>query len=103
MVTLENMAVHFSGRHVLRDVNFSLRPGEIAARLGANGSGKTTTVKVPIGLLAPNRGRVLLDGRDANLRGLSQSLEDVFPGWVLEDDPERTATRILDLVCGDRP
>ncbi len=64
MLSLENVAVHFSGRRVLRDVSFSLRPGEITAYLGANGSGKTTTVKVLVGLLVPSRGRVLLDGCD---------------------------------------
>ncbi len=64
MLSLEGVAVHFSGRRVLREVSFSLGRGEIVAYLGANGSGKTTTVKVLTGLVAPSRGRVLLDGRD---------------------------------------
>jgi ABC-2 type transport system ATP-binding protein len=64
MLSLEHVAVSFSGRRVLRDVGFSLRRGEIVAYLGANGSGKTTTVKVLTGLLRPSRGRVLLDGVD---------------------------------------
>jgi ABC-2 type transport system ATP-binding protein len=64
MLTLEHVAVRYSGRPVLRDVTFSLGPGEIAAYLGANGAGKTTTMKVVTGLVAPDYGRVLFRGRD---------------------------------------
>jgi ABC-2 type transport system ATP-binding protein len=64
MLDLEGVVVQYAGRRVLRDVSFSLRPGEIVAYLGANGSGKTTTVKVLTGLLSPSRGRVRLDGHD---------------------------------------
>jgi ABC-2 type transport system ATP-binding protein len=66
-LTLEHVRVKYSGRPVLRDVSFSLEPGEIVAYLGANGSGKTTTVKVMTGLLEPGRGRVLWNGRDVSL------------------------------------
>jgi ABC-2 type transport system ATP-binding protein len=64
MLDLEGVSVQYSGRRVLRDVSFSLRPGEIVAYLGANGSGKTTTVKVLTGLLSPGLGRVRLGGND---------------------------------------
>lgn len=49
---------------VLRDVNLTLRRGELAGLLGPNGSGKTTLLQVLSGLLSPRRGRVLLDGQD---------------------------------------
>jgi len=64
MLSLEHVAVRYSGRPVLRDVTFSIGPGEIVAYLGANGAGKTTTLKVVTGLAAPDRGRVLFAGRD---------------------------------------
>jgi len=64
MLALEHVAVRYSGRPVLRDVNFTLRPGEIVAYLGANGAGKTTTMKVLTGLAPPDFGRVLFEGRD---------------------------------------
>ena len=64
MLTLDHVAVRYSGRPVLRDVSFSIGSGEIVAYLGANGAGKTTTMRVVTGLAAPDFGRVLFDGRD---------------------------------------
>ena len=64
MLALEHVAVRYSGRPVLRDVSFSIGPGEIVAYLGANGAGKTTTMKVVTGLREPEYGRVLFQGRD---------------------------------------
>jgi ABC-2 type transport system ATP-binding protein len=49
---------------VVRNVHFAVRPGEVTGYLGPNGSGKSTTVKMLTGLIAPDAGRVLLDGRD---------------------------------------
>ena len=64
MLALEHVAVRYSRRPVLRDVSFSVAPGEIVAYLGANGAGKTTTMKVVTGLREPDSGRVLFAGRD---------------------------------------
>jgi ABC-2 type transport system ATP-binding protein len=46
------------------DVSFRIDSGEVYGYLGPNGSGKTTTVKMLIGLLEPSAGHILLDGRD---------------------------------------
>jgi len=48
--------------HAVRDVSFSLEPGEIVAFLGPNGAGKTTTLKMLSGLLYPTRGTVQVVG-----------------------------------------
>ncbi len=64
MLHVEHLSLRYSGNMVVRDVSFTLRPGEIVAYLGANGAGKTTTVKALIGLMQPRRGRILYDGRD---------------------------------------
>lgn len=45
------------------DVSFSVRPGEIHALLGENGAGKSTLVKMIYGLVRPDAGRMILDGR----------------------------------------
>lgn len=49
----------------VEDISFDVRPGEVFGLLGLNGSGKTTTIKLLLGVLFPTRGRVQLFGRDA--------------------------------------
>jgi ATP-binding cassette subfamily B protein len=53
-----------TSRRVLKDFNFSLRPGERVALIGENGQGKTTIVKLITRLYDPTEGQVLLDGVD---------------------------------------
>src|SRR3990172_1801822 len=48
-------------------IDVSVEPGVIFAFLGANGSGKSTTIRMLIGLLAPSAGSIVLDGIDVNL------------------------------------
>jgi len=54
----------YRGRKVVDQVNLELRRGEVVGLLGPNGAGKTTTFYLMVGLIAPDRGRVLLDGDD---------------------------------------
>jgi ABC-2 type transport system ATP-binding protein len=54
----------YRGIPAVSDVSFQLTPGEIVGFLGPNGAGKSTTVKIITGLLRPNDGRVLFEGRD---------------------------------------
>ncbi len=62
ILDVEGVGVWLSGREILRDVSFSVRPGEFTGLIGSNGSGKTTIFRVVLGLLAPTSGRVLLAG-----------------------------------------
>jgi lipopolysaccharide export system ATP-binding protein len=54
----------FRHRRVVNDVNVSIDRGEVVGLLGPNGAGKTTTFYMVVGLATPDRGRILLDGRD---------------------------------------
>jgi lipopolysaccharide export system ATP-binding protein len=54
----------FRHRKVVNNVNVSIDRGEVVGLLGPNGAGKTTTFYMVVGLLTPDRGRILLDGRD---------------------------------------
>ncbi len=54
----------FRGRRVVDDVSFDVRPGEVVGLLGPNGAGKTTSFHCVVGLLVPDKGEVMLGGRD---------------------------------------
>ena len=54
----------YRGRKVVEEVNLELRQGEVVGLLGPNGAGKTTTFYVIVGLIAPDRGHVRVDGED---------------------------------------
>jgi len=72
-----------SSRLVLRDFNFSLRPGERVAMVGENGEGKTTVVKLMTRLYDPVEGQILLDGVDLR----EYKLEDLYReiGVIFQD------------------
>jgi len=63
-LTVQSLRKSYKKRIVIRDVSLSLRQGEVAALLGPNGSGKTTTFYAIAGLIYPEGGHVSIDGRD---------------------------------------
>jgi branched-chain amino acid transport system ATP-binding protein len=64
LLRLESVSASYSGARALADVSLEVPEGGLVAVLGANGSGKTTLAGVVSGLKAPDRGRLLLGGRD---------------------------------------
>jgi ABC-2 type transport system ATP-binding protein len=64
MLELQNLCRSFRGIPAIENVSFRVAPGEIVGFLGPNGAGKSTTVKIITGMLRPNDGRVLFEGRD---------------------------------------
>ncbi len=58
VLSIDHLTVALSGRTVLRDVSFSLSPGEFCALIGTNGSGKTTLLKTILGLVRPQSGTI---------------------------------------------
>ncbi|KAB1948155.1 ABC transporter ATP-binding protein [Brevibacterium linens] len=62
MITLENINRSFGGKQVLHDLSFDIGDGRMTGFVGSNGSGKTTTMRILLGVLAADSGRVLVDG-----------------------------------------
>lgn len=60
----EALCAGYEGRRILDGVDFQVADGQVTALLGPNGSGKSTLLKTLARTLPPQRGRVLLDGRD---------------------------------------
>ena len=63
-LSIRHIRKSYKRRMVIRDVSLELRRGEVVALLGPNGSGKTTTFYTIAGLVTPESGQVLIDGRD---------------------------------------
>jgi branched-chain amino acid transport system ATP-binding protein len=96
LLELKNVSVRYGRIEAIHDMSFSVEKGEIVSLIGANGAGKSTTMKTISGLLNPTTGSIHFDGEDitglkAHLRvqrGISQAPEGrgVFPGMtVLEN------------------
>ena len=79
LLRLDRVGVRLGGREILRDVSFSIHPGEFTGLIGPNGAGKTTLLRVILGLQPVTSGSVLLDGsprsaRDASIGYVPQKL-----------------------------
>jgi lipopolysaccharide export system ATP-binding protein len=64
VLAAEGLVKTYKQRSVVNDVALNLQQGEIVGLLGPNGAGKTTTFYMIVGLIAPNLGRITLDGED---------------------------------------
>lgn len=62
MLSIKALNTHYGASHILQGVDLELQRGRIAAVLGRNGVGKTTTVKTIMGLVSPTSGTITLDG-----------------------------------------
>jgi branched-chain amino acid transport system ATP-binding protein len=96
LLELKNVDVHYGRIQAIRDMSFSVEQGEIVSLIGANGAGKSTTMKTISGLLNPSAGSIWFDGADITkmkahirvVKGISQAPEGrgIFPGMtVLEN------------------
>ena len=79
LLRLDGVGVRLGGREILRDVSFTIRPGEFTGLIGPNGAGKTTLLRIILGLQPVTRGAVLMDGapraaRDSSIGYVPQKL-----------------------------
>ncbi|MDO5626092.1 MAG: urea ABC transporter ATP-binding subunit UrtE [Pseudomonadota bacterium] len=63
MLTVKNIQQYYGGSHILRDVSFEARTGEVTVLLGRNGVGKTTLLKSLMGLVPIKSGSIEFDGQ----------------------------------------
>jgi zinc/manganese transport system ATP-binding protein len=62
LLRLDGIGVRLSGRQILEDVSFGIRPGQFTGLIGPNGAGKTTMLRVILGLQLPSAGTVAVGG-----------------------------------------
>ena len=101
MIAFENVSFQYEkDAPVLRGVSFRIAPGEAVGLIGANGAGKTTVMKLLLGLLAPTEGRVLVGGTEVQRATLPEIRRRV--GFVMQnaDNQMFMPTVYDDLVFG---
>ena len=93
VVRLQGVSKHFGALRALDDIDLTVEEGEFLALLGPSGCGKTTTLNVLAGFVAPDRGRVLIDGADITdqppyQRGLGVVFQSyaLFPHMTVADN-----------------
>ena len=74
-IEMRGICKAFGANKVLKDVNFSLKGGEICALLGENGAGKSTLMNILGGVLPPDTGEIFLDGETVIFHNPAESLK----------------------------
>jgi lipopolysaccharide export system ATP-binding protein len=64
LLETRELSKSYDGREVVKGVDIVIKRGEIVGLLGPNGAGKTTTFYMVVGILAPNRGKIIFDNTD---------------------------------------
>ena len=73
-IEFRNVTMIYDGRKVLNDLSFKVMKGETKIILGGSGCGKSTTIKLVLGLVKPDSGQILVDGEDVTDYGEAQMM-----------------------------
>ena len=91
MIEIKNINKAFNGRDVLMGINGSFKPGETSLIIGGSGTGKSVLLKCMIGIVKPEKGEVLYDGRDFHnsdeetRKAIRREMGVLFQGGALFD------------------
>jgi len=77
IIRTEGITFGYTDRPVLRNIDLAITKGEVVTLLGPNGCGKSTLIKVMLGLLNPEKGRVFYNGKDINHIGPKSLARDI--------------------------
>ncbi len=98
MLQIENVSVFYGAIQALDGISLTVNQGEVVTMIGANGAGKSTTIRTISGLVRPRSGRILFEGEDITSmpshilveRGISQSPEGrrVFANMSIRENLE---------------
>jgi len=97
-IELRNVSFQYAETEpfALEDISFIIEPGEFVTIMGPSGGGKTTLIKIMLGLLEPTRGEVLIDGIPLSTMGPRAYREHV--GAVMQED-QLLSGSIADNIC----
>lgn len=92
MLEVKNVEVKYGDFIAVKNLNFTIKPGEIFGLLGSNGAGKTTTFRVIMGLLEPSKGEVLYNGRPISYNDVNEI------GYMIEERSLFTKMKVKDVI-----
>src|SRR6202049_4118586 len=102
MITTKNLSKRYGDKLAVDDLTFSVSPGEVMGFLGANGAGKSTTMRMIAGFIAPSAGQVSVCGHDIERAPVAAK---AFMGYLPEGAPsygEMTVGEFLDFAADVR-
>ncbi|MGI5837298.1 MAG: ABC transporter ATP-binding protein [Chloroflexota bacterium] len=97
---LKNIAVGYGSRSIAEGVSVEIESGEVLCLLGPNGAGKTTLFKTLLGLLRPQAGEILIDGR--SIRGWSRPQLARVIAYIPQAHNPPFPFKVLDVVLMGR-
>ncbi|WP_066370470.1 ABC transporter ATP-binding protein [Herbidospora mongoliensis] len=98
-LTCENLSKSYGGVVAVRDVGFTIAPGEAYGLLGPNGAGKTTTISMLVGLLKPDSGTVVVGGADLAADPMAAKAKIGYVPQEIALYPDLTGRENLRFFC----
>lgn len=84
MLELQNIKKSYDGVEILKDISISIQNSEIVSILGSSGSGKTTLLNLILGIINPDSGKIIFDGKDLTNTPMEQrGFNIVFQDYAL--------------------
>lgn len=104
MIEVKNITKSFDGKTILHDVSATFHTGKTNLIIGQSGSGKTVLMKSLVGLIRPEKGEILYDGRDlikmneSQTKSLREEIGMLFQGSALFDSETVLGNVMFPLV-----
>lgn len=98
-ISLQNVSFHYDSNCILEDVSLQIGGGTSAAFVGTSGGGKSTIVKIMLGLLKSSSGKVLVDGKDMKKIKLNEYYD--YVSYVSQDAPVFDGTLRENIVFNE--
>ena len=99
LVEVKNLKKKYGSKEAVKDISFCIKENEILGLLGPNGSGKTTTIGMLLGLLKPTNGEILIDGKKIEENRIETLQKINFISPYIELPKKLTVKQNLTVYC----
>jgi len=99
---IDSLSVRYGSITILKDISFTLNPGEVLCVIGPNGSGKSTLIKTLAGIIERQKGNIII--KRQKIEDLSKNSVAKLIGYVPQDFQYLTSATVLEtVILGRRP